>query len=134
MAITPNGTTLSLDATPAVCVRDITFPEESVKEIDVTCLTDAIETFTSGNLKAAAEMTFMIVKDPETNVYSEGASGEFIITFPKQTSGSASGETLTFNGFIRSKTTSNAGSADDTAFEETLVVRLTSVVARVNEV
>lgn len=134
MAITPNGTILSLDAAPAVCVRNIIFPEEAVKEIDITCLSDAIETFTKGNLRVAGEMVFVIVKDPEVNAYGEGDEGEFIITFPKQTSGSAAGETLTFNGFIRSKVTSDAASSDDVAFEETLTVRLTSIVVRADEV
>ena len=133
MAITPNGTTLTKDAAAVVCVRDITFPEESVKEIDITCLSDAIETFTAGTLKTAAEMVFVIVKDPEVNAYDEGDSGTFVVTFPKQTSGSTSGETLTFDGFIRSKSTSNAGSADDAAFEETITVRLTTIVTRADE-
>ena len=133
MAITPNGTTVSKDAANVVCVRDITFPTRGVKEIDKTCLSDTIETFTAGTLKTAAEMTLVIVKDPEVNAYNEGDAGEWIITFPKQTSGSASGETLTFNGFIREIATSNGGAADDTVYEETMIIRLTSPVVQADE-
>lgn len=133
MAISSNGATITLDATNVASVRSLGLPVRGKKEIDITTLSDSIETFTASNLDIAAEMSVTILIDPQTMSYSQGDSGAFVITFPKQVSGSVSGMTWAFSGVIREIETSELSSADDAAIEETLNIRLTSVVTVTNE-
>lgn len=133
MAITPNGTTATKDASSLGCVRSIILPERAVKEVDITCLDSTIETFTTSNLQSAQEMTLVRLIDPEVMDVAEGDSGAFVITFPKQTSGSAAAMNWAFSGVVLSVATSDLGAADDAAIEETLTIRLTTVVTVTNE-
>lgn len=133
MAITPNGTTATLDASSLGCVRSITPPDRAVKEVDITCLDSTIETFTTSTLQSAQEMTLVRLIDPEVMDVAPGDSGAFVVTFPKQTSGSAAGMSWAFSGVVLNVATSELGAADDAAVEETLTIRLTTVVTVTNE-
>lgn len=132
MAIVANQTTITLDSTSVGCVRSFSVPAGVVKEVDVTCLTDSIETFQASTLQEAQEFTFTIILDPASSALEAGTAGTWEITFPLD--GGATPASWSFDGFIR-----DAGSVDgeytsDSPLEQTVTVRLSTVITKTPEV
>lgn len=133
MAITGPGTTVTKDAASIGCVRSITPPDKTVGKTDITCLDSTIMTYTASTIRGEASLVITRLLDPEVMDLDEGDSGAWVITFPKQTSGSASGMTWTFSGFIESITTSEISTDEGTAIEETITISLTTLITKVDE-
>lgn len=132
MAIVANQTTITLDASSVGCVRSFSVPAGVVKEVDVTCLTDSIETFQASTLQEAQEFTFTIILDPASSALEAGTAGTWQITFPLD--GGTTPASWSFDGFIR-----DAGSVDgeytsDSPLEQTVTVRLSTVITKTPEV
>ena len=126
MAIVANQTTITLDASSVGCVRSFSVPAGSVKEVDVTCLDSTIETYQASTLQEAQEFTFTIILDPSVNALTAGTSGAWLITFPLDAG--ASNATWAFDGFIRDAGTVDGEYTSDSPLEQTITVRLSTIV------
>jgi hypothetical protein len=133
MAIVANLTTITLDASAVGCVRSFSVPAGVVKEIDVTCLDSTIETFQASTLQEAQEFTFTIILDPAVNALEAGTAGAWVITFPKDDSGSTTNASWSFDGFIRDAGTVDGEYTSDSPLEQAITVRLSTVVTKVAE-
>jgi hypothetical protein len=116
-----NQTTITLDASDVGCVRSFSAPGSAIKEIEATCLADTIEQYIPSTLEVAQEFTFSIILESSAQAISVGDSGSWVITFP-------SGQTWTFNGFVREAGAVDGDSASDSVLEQSFTVRLTSAV------
>ena len=116
-----NQTQITLDATSVGCVRSFSAPGGAIKEIEATCLIDTIEQYIPSTLAVAQEFTFSVVVESTAQAVSVGDAGEWVVTFP-------SGQTWTFNGFVREAGAVDGDSASDSVLEQSFTVRLTSAV------
>lgn len=133
MAIVANQTTLTLDASSVGCIRSFAVPSGVVKEVDVTCLDSSIETFQASTLQEAQEMTFTVIFDPSSSALEAGVSGSWLIQFPKDEVGSASGASWAFEGFIRDAGEVSGEYTSDSPLEQTVTVRLSTLVTKTLE-
>jgi len=138
MAIVANQTTISRNASSVGCVRSFSVPAGVIKEIDVTCLNSSIETYQASTLQSAQEFTFTVILDPSVNALSvgtevEGTNDSWEVEFPKDDPASASGATWSFEGFIRDAGTVDGEYSSDSPLEQTITVRLSTVVTKVVE-
>jgi len=131
MAIVANQTTITLDASSVGCVRSFSVPAGVVKEVDVTCLDSSIETYQASTLQSAQEFTFTIILDPATSALEAGTSGSWVITFPLDAGTTPA--TWSFDGFIRDAGTVDGEYSSDSPLEQTITVRLSTVVTKVAE-
>ena len=131
MAIVENQTTITHDASSVGCVRSFSVPAGVVKEVDITCLTDTIETFQASTLQEAQEFTFTVILDPATSALEAGTAGDWVITFPLDSGSSPA--SWAFSGFIRDAGTVDGEYTSDSPLEQTITVRLTSVVTKTPE-
>jgi hypothetical protein len=133
MAIVANQTTITLDASSVGCVRSFSVPAGVVKEVDVTCLTDSIETFQASTLQEAQEFTFTIILDPAVNALEAGTSGTWEITFPLDNPVSTTNASWSFDGFVRDAGTVDGEYTSDSPLEQTVTVRLSTIVTKIAE-
>ena len=126
MAIVANQTTITLDASSVGCVRSFSVPAGSVKEVDVTCLDSTIETYQASTLQEAQEFTFTVILDPSVNALTAGTAGSWLITFPLDAG--TSNATWAFDGFIRDAGTVDGEYTSDSPLEQTITVRLSTIV------
>lgn len=132
MAIVANLTTITLNATSVGCVRSFSVPAGVVKEVDITCLTDTIEKFQASTLQDAQEFTFTVILDPATSALEAGTAGSWVITFPLD--GGTTPANWAFDGFIRDAGSVDGDASSDSPLEQTITVRLTTVVTKTAEV
>ena len=133
MAIVANQTTISLDASTVGCVRSFSVPAGTVKEVDVTCLDSTIETYQASTLQEAQEFTFTIILDPAVNSLEAGTAGSWELEFPLDDPTSTTNATWSFDGFIRDAGTVDGEYTSDSPLEQTITVRLTTIVTKVAE-
>jgi hypothetical protein len=119
-----NLTTITLDALSVGCIRSFSAPGSAIKEVEVTCLSDTLEAFQPSTLGVAQEFTLTIALDETASSVDVGDAGSWVITFP-------SGNTWTFNGFVREEGSADGDSASDSSIEQTYTIRLTSIVTKV---
>jgi len=131
MAIVANQTTITLDASSVGCVRSFSVPAGTVKEVDITCLTDTIETYQASTLQEAQEFTFTVILDPATSALEAGTAGAWVITFPLDAGTTPAN--WAFSGFIRDAGSVDGEASSDSPLEQTITVRLTSVVTKTPE-
>lgn len=94
------GTTITLDAASVGVIVDFKLPADVVKKFSVTGLGHTREQMKKSVMSNAQVFEFTRRLDPETQPVSKGDSGEWVVTLPKQTSGSAAGKKFTFDGFV----------------------------------
>ena len=138
MAIVANQTTITRNASTVGCVRSFSVPAGTIKEVDVTCLDSTIETYQASTLQEAQEFTFTIILDPAVNsleVGTEvaGTNDAWELEFPLDDPASTTNATWTFDGFIRDAGTVDGEYTSDSPLEQTITVRLTTVVTKVAE-
>jgi hypothetical protein len=119
-----NQTTITLDASQVGCVRSFSAPGSAIKEIEATCLADTLEKYIPSTLGVAQEFTFSVVLQSTASAVDVGDSGSWVITFP-------SGQTWSFDGFVREEGTADGDSASDAVIEQSFTIRLTTVVTKV---
>jgi len=119
-----NQTTITLDAVSVGCVRSFSAPGGAIKEIEATCLVDTIEKYIPSTLAVAQEFTFSVILESTASAIDVGDTGAWVITFP-------SGQTWSFNGFVREEGSADGDSASDSVIEQSFTVRLTSDVTKV---
>jgi len=133
MAIEGIGTTFNWGGliTPIV---NITSPTDERKEYEVTGLGDTREQFKLSGMGVGQECTLTVRLDPESPQFTAGESQSgAVITLSKQTVGSGSGATYTFDGFTRvvSGVTADVGGTE--GLTQDITIRLTSEVVVVDE-
>jgi len=133
MAIVANKTVLTLDATTVGCVRSFSAPAGAVKEVNVTCLDSDIETYQASTLEAAQEMTFTVLFDPGSAALEKGTAGTWEFVFPLDDIASATPGSWSFDGFIRDAGTVDGENTSESPLEQTITVRLTTIVIKVRE-
>ena len=119
-----NQTTITLDASQVGCVRSFSAPGSAIKEIEATCLADTLEKYIPSTLGVAQEFTFSVVLQSTASAVDVGDSGSWVITFP-------SGQTWSFDGFVREEGTADGDSASDAVIVQSFTIRLTTVVTKV---
>tara|TARA_R110002020_G_scaffold216263_1_gene423716 strand:+ start:3718 stop:4122 length:405 start_codon:yes stop_codon:yes gene_type:complete len=133
MAIEGIGATITKDAAAIGEVVDINLPDDSVKEYETTTLGDTREVFKMSAMSVGQEFSLTIRLNPESPALAKGDSGAYVITLPKQTSGSAAGATYTFNAFCRDVTGGTASTSGTEGITQDATYRLTGEVAVVDE-
>ncbi len=118
-----NQTTITLDSTSIGFIRSFSAPGAGIKEVEVTCLSDTLESYIPSTLGVAQEFTVTIAVESTASELAVGDSGAWVITFP-------SGQTWAFSGFVREEGTADADSASDSVIEQTWTIRLTSAVTK----
>jgi len=102
MAIEAIGATLTKDAASVGTIVSFSAPEDVRKEFESTGLGDTREQWNASAMYAGQIASYVIRYDPEAKPVSKGDSGAWVLTLPKQTSGSVSGETQSFSGYVLS--------------------------------
>ena len=128
MAIEGIGATITKDASAIGEVVDINLPDDSVKEYETTTLGDTREQFKMSAMSVGQEFSLTIRLDPEAPAISVKDTGAYVITLPKQTSGSAAGATYTFNAFLRDLTGGTAATSGSEGITVDGTFRLTGEV------
>jgi hypothetical protein len=133
MAIESIGTTFNWGGLISGIVS-ISIPGDERKEYETTSLSDTREQFKLSAMGVGQECTLTVRLDPESPAFTAGASQSgAVITMPKQTSGSVSGATYTFDGFTRivGQPVADVGSTE--GLTQDVTIRLTSEVTFVAE-
>jgi hypothetical protein len=133
MAIEGIGTTFNWGGVISG-ITSIALPGDERKEYEVTALDDTREQFKLSAMGVGQEVTLTLRLDPESPAFTAGTSqSAAVITLPKQTSGSASGATYTFDGFTRivGQPTADVGGSE--GLTQDVTIRLTSEVVIVDE-
>jgi hypothetical protein len=134
MAFEGIGTTFTW-GTSITPIVNITAPTDERKEYETTGLSDTREQFSLSAMGVGQEVTLTVRLDPETPQFAAGVTqSAAVITLSKQTSGSASGATYTFDGFTRivGGVTADVGGSE--GLTQDITIRLTSEVVVVDEV
>ncbi len=131
--IVANLTTISLDASTIANVKGFTIPGAENKEFDITTLDSTIEEFKKSTLKVAKDFVFNLLLDTTDGTITEDDEGEWVITLPKQESGSTVQSSFTFQGFVRMVGDIEGDEAGDTGLTQEITIRATSVVTVVLE-
>ncbi len=128
MAIEGVGATLSWGSNIAGIVS-IAIPDDERKEYETTSLSDTREQFKLSAMGVGQECTVTVRLDPESIAFTSGdEQAGAVITLSKQTSGSASGATYTFDGFTRVVTGGTADVGSTEGITQDITIRLTSEV------
>lgn len=106
MAIDFYGATITLGGTSVAGsvggkIVGFTIPADEVKERNDTGLSDAREIYAKMAQSVAREFVFTVRFDPEDQPVAKGDSGTWLITLPKQTTGSVAAMTYSFSGFCK---------------------------------
>jgi len=110
-------------------IVSISVPGNEVKEYEVTTLADTREQFKKSAMYVAQECELTLRYNPEVPPLSTGSDlSSAVITMAKQTSGSTSGATYTFDSFVKSTSPIVADVASSEGIIETVVLRITSAV------
>jgi hypothetical protein len=133
MAIEGIGTVISLAATPIGEVVSIGYPDDNGKEWDSTSLSDTREQFNLSALREGQTCPISIRLNPEAPAIDKTDQGVWVITLPKQTSGSGSGATYTFTGFVLSISGGVADVGGAEGITQDIVIRLTTESVVVDE-
>ena len=133
MAIEGIGATITKDASAIGSVVDINLPDDEVKEYEVTNLGDTRETFKMSAMSVGQEFSLVIRLDPESPQVAKGDSGAYVITLPKQTSGSVAGKTYTYNAFCKRVSGGSLTVGGTEGVTQECLFRLTSEVVEVDE-
>ena len=133
MAIEGIGTVISLAATPIGEVVSIGYPDDNGKEWDSTTLSDTREQFNLSALREGQTCPISIRLNPEAPAVVKTDQGVWVITLPKQTSGSSSGATYTFTGFVLSISGGVADVGGSEGITQDIVIRLTTESVPVDE-
>ena len=133
MAIEGIGATITKDASAIGEVVDINLPDDEKKEYEVTTLDDTRETFKISAMSVGQEVTITIRLNPETPAVTVGESGAYVITLPKQTSGSVSGATYSFSAYNKRVSGGSLTTAGSEGITQEVTYRLTSEVTVVDE-
>lgn len=134
MAIEGIGTTFNWGGLIAN-ITNMTTPTDERKEYEITDLDDIREKFNLSNMAVGQEFTLTVRLDPEDPQFTAGVTqSAAVVTLSKQTSGSASGTTYTFDGFSRIVSGVNPDVGGSEGLTQDITIRLTSEVATVDEV
>lgn len=133
MAIEGIGAVIEKDSTAIGEVVDINLPDNEKKEYETTSLGDTREQFKLSAMSVGQEVTITIRLNPESPAVTVGESGSYEITLPKQTSGSSSGATYTFNAYNRMVTGGALATSGTEGVTQDVTYRLTSEVTFVAE-
>ncbi len=134
MAIEGISTTITKDAAAVGEVVSINLPDDEAKEFEVTSLDDTREQFKLSKMSVGQELPLTIRLNPETPQIVKGSDGVWVITLPKQTSGSAAGATYTFSGYVRIVTGGTVDVGSSEGITQDATIRLTTEVVVVDEV
>jgi hypothetical protein len=133
MAIEGVGATFGWGGAIAGIVS-IAIPDDERKEYETTSLSDTREQFKLSAMGVGQECTLTVRLDPESPAFTSGDEQTgAVITLPKQTSGSASGATYTFDGFTKVVTGGTADVGSTEGITQDITIRLTSEVVFVAE-
>lgn len=133
MAIEGIGATFSFGGSIGGIVS-INIPDDEKKEYEVTALSDTREQFKMSAMSVGQECSLTIRLDPESPPITTGQSATgAVITLSKQTSGSVSPATYTFDGFARSVSGGALDVGGSEGVTQDVTIRLTSEVAFVAE-
>jgi hypothetical protein len=133
MAIEGIGTTFNWGGLIAD-ITNMATPTDEHKEYETTGLDDTREQFSLSAMRVGQVFTLTVRLDPESPQFTAGVTqAAAVVTLSKQTTGSTSGTTYTFDGFSKIVT----GVAPDVGGSEGLTqdvtIRLTSEVVTVDE-
>lgn len=133
MSIEGIGATITKDASAIGEVVDINLPDDESKEYETTGLSDTREQFKLSAMSVGQEVTITIRLNPEVPAVVKGESGAYVITAAKQTAGSASGATYSFNAYNRMVTGGALTTGGTEGVTQDVTYRLTSEVTFVAE-
>lgn len=133
MAIEGIGATITKDASAIGEVVDINLPDDESKEYEVTTLSDTREQFKLSAMSVGQLVTITIRLNPESPAVVKGESGAYVITLPKQTSGSTSGATYSFSAYNKMVTGGTLSTSGTEGVTQEVTYRLTSEVTVVDE-
>lgn len=100
IGIVPEGSTLTLDAASVGVVIGFSIPGNEYKEFRVDGLADTRELFKRSAKQVGQMFEFTVRYDTKTNAVADNDTGEWILTFPKQDSGSSVQNDYTFDGYV----------------------------------
>lgn len=100
MGIEAIGATLTFAAASVGTIVGFSTPENIRKKFENTGLGDTREQFAPSAMHVGQVASYVIRYDPEAKPVSMDDAGVWVLTLPKQTSGSAAGETQTYTGFV----------------------------------
>ena len=113
-------------------IKDFQPPGLSVVVVDVTATSDTKTAKLPGVVKTWGPVNFTISHDPNDDPDTHtGIIQTFTITYPKKVSGSSSGATKVFSGFIQSITTQET--PIDGEFLDDVVIEITGDVTCTDE-
>ena len=128
MAIEGIGATFSFGGSIGGIVS-INIPDDEAKEYEVTSLSDTREKFKMSAMSVGQECSLTVRLDPESPAITKGTSASgAVITLPKQTSGSSSGATYTFDGFARVVSGGSLDVGGSEGVTQEITIRLTTEV------
>ena len=133
MAIEGIATTITKDAAAIGEVVSLNIPDDESKEYEVTSLSDTREQFKLSAMSVGQELPITIRLNPETPAIVKNTDGVWVITLPKQTSGSSAGQTYTFSGYVRIVTGGTVDVGASEGITQDATIRLTSEVVVVDE-
>jgi hypothetical protein len=116
-------------------IVSISAPGDERKEYETTSLDDTREQFKLSAMGVGQECTLTLRLNPESPAITSGVTQTgIVITLSKQTSGSVSGATYTFDGFTKNVTGVNPDVGGSEGLTQDVTIRLTSEVVVVDEV
>ena len=133
MAIEGIGAIITKDAAAIGEVVDINIPDNEGKEYEITTLGDTREKFKLSAMKVGQELTITIRLNPEAPAVVQGENGTYVITLAKQTAGSTSGATYTFDAYNRMVSGGSLATGGTDGVTQDVTYRLTTEIVVVNE-
>lgn len=133
IGIVPEGSTLTLDAASVGVVIGFSIPGNEYKEFRVDGLADTRELFKRSAKQVGQMFEFTVRYDTKTNAVADNDTGEWILTFPKQDSGSSVQNDYTFDGYVLTAGPLEGDQDQADGITQTFTVRLDGEIAETVE-
>jgi len=127
------GSTITLDAASIGVVTGFNIPGNEYNEFRVDGLADTRELFKRSSKQKGQLFEVTVRYDAKTNAIADNDSGEWVITLPKQDSGSTTQNSYTFDGYVLTAGPLEGDQDSADGITQTFTIRLDGEIAEVVE-